>query len=137
MKYIFYLVLFFVASMPLAAQQLSGMVINEHDRPLAGASIRLEERSEGTMSLTDGRFRLLHSGKTQAENCVFGLCGHPHRPAHTVRHQYCGAHAPRRFAVGNRGDNKGKKDPAYAIMREVIPEKRLPAPIRQLPQKPT
>ena len=125
MKYIFYLVLFFSASLSASAQQLKGLVIDEKDRPLAGASIRMEGRDEGTMSLTDGRFRLvLAPGSYSLQVSFLG---------------YADTLIPFRFRSDTsivirmrRADlqletveiTRGKKDPAYAIMREVISRKK-------------
>lgn len=59
-KYLFKTLLFvcFLSTLQLSAQVISGKILNEEDEPIPYATIFVEETKEGTISNTEGNFKL-------------------------------------------------------------------------------
>ncbi len=52
------LMLFFLSTLCLQAQQLTGRVTDEKDNPLSGVSITLNGKTTGSATAEDGRFSI-------------------------------------------------------------------------------
>lgn len=109
----------------LPAQTLIGTVLGASNEGLPGASIRVEGRDVGTLTYTDGRFRIqLDKGINRLEFSYLGYADsvitiHIQQDTSITIHLQTNDVQLETVEI-----TRGKKDPAYAIMKKVIANKK-------------